>query len=122
MNTELSTQALLEFVECDNLYNWMKDHFNNFNEFKQWRIDNPKLLQELQEEREFYLVETCISGLTRSASKGNATAANALRSLTLGTNPVGRPKQTPNPVHEEAKNRRLLEEFDRDLARLNINK
>ena len=110
------------YIAADNIYeDFVKVHFENFEQYLQWESDNQKVIELWKAEREFRLVEGCKSGLYEQALKGNAAAVTNLRSLLGLTNSPGRPKgktSEKDSEYQAALKKREEESFMADVERL----
>lgn len=109
------------YVLADDLWEWQKEHFSSFSEYKDWLKDNNTDL--LEEERMYRVLQSAISGLVQSSAKGVAASAVQLKSLMGLSQPVGRPRGSTNTTEEHRINilANELKAYEADVERLTDN-
>ena len=108
------------YIDSDNLYDFVKEQFDSYEDWLEYEVDNAKQLLSWENQRLMRIIESAKQGLIEQSVKGNAAAVSHLRSL-LGMNqPPGRPKGANGDSLEkrQALEQRLQDEYAQDVKRL----
>jgi len=116
----VSKKQRTSYVMADDLFEWQAEEFKTFEVYKKWMVDNATVVDLLEEERMYRVIQAALSGLVRSSASGSAAATAQLKSLTGLSRPVGRPSGTTNQSEEHRMNIMLREtqSYQDDVDRL----